>query len=107
MCAINLPTNQPSNRSPYDNVRRKMLLPHDTRRAYSRGQSVCRNLSEWAWIFVRDDAGDGPGYGGMVRRKRIAMLKKVAEPLALVGTFSSKRVLECGINCQTIDCSFS
>src|ERR1700687_4557801 len=107
MRAINLAANEPTNCCANDYVRREMLLSHDTGRAHSRSQSVNGHLRERAWIFVGNYAGDGPGYGRVVRRKRDPMLKKVTEPLAFVGTLSPKRVLECRIDGNTIDCSFS
>src|ERR1700674_1145413 len=107
MRAIDLAANQPPNRSANDDVRGEMLFSKDAGCAHSRGQTVNCHLRERAWIFVGDYTGDGPGHGRMVRRKRHAMLKKVAEPLALVGTFSSKRVLERRIDGKTIDRRFS
>src|SRR5882672_12051825 len=80
-----------------------MLPSEDSRGAHGRGQSVCRDLCEWARILVGEDAGDGPRHGRMVRWKRDAALKKVAQSLALVGAFSSKRVLECRTNAKTVD----
>src|SRR5258708_3535761 len=103
MRAINLASDQPSNRGADDHIRREMPLSKDSRGANSRGQPVRRNLSEWAWVLVGHDAGDRPGYGRMVRGKRDAMLKEVAKPLALVGALSSKRVLESCIHGETVD----
>src|SRR5260221_7683175 len=84
-----------------------MLFPDHAGSAHSRGQAVDRKLCERTGIFVGDNTGDAPSYGRRVGRKRDAMLKEVAEPLALVRAFSSKHVLECRTDRKTVDCRFS
>src|SRR5216683_3651907 len=107
MRAKDLAANQPSNRTAHNNIRGKMLFSEDARCAHGRGQAIDRKLCKRTGIFVGDDAGDGPGYRRVVRWKRDAMLKKIAEPLALVGALSSKRVFECRIDGKTVDRGFS
>src|ERR1700682_2841983 len=107
MRAINLTANEPPNRCANDHVRREMLFSHDTGRAHSRSQPVNGHLRERPWIFVGDDAGDRPGDGRMVRRKRDAMFEEFTEAVTLVGTLSSKRVFECRIERKTVDRRFA
>src|SRR6202171_4711851 len=102
MRAINVAANEPPNRDANDHVRREMLFSHDTGRAHSRSQPVNGHLRERPGIFVGDDAGNRPGYGRMVRRKRDAMFEEFTEAVALVGTLSAKQVLECRIDGNTI-----
>src|SRR5258708_17998797 len=67
-----------------------MLLSEHSAGPHCCGWSVNHRLGKGTGIFMGDNAGDGPGHGRMVGRKRSAILKKVAKPLALVRALPSK-----------------
>src|SRR6202030_1435628 len=82
VCTVHLPPDQPPDRPSHDHIRGKMLLAENAACADRRGQAVRRKLSEWAGIFVSDDAGDGPGHSRMVGWKRITAPEKFARALS-------------------------
>src|SRR5271170_2991345 len=82
--AINRFGDQPADAASDQHVRRKVLLATNASNAHGCGQTVGEKLGHRAGIFVRQNAGSGPGSGGVGLREGISSLEKSTVACALI-----------------------
>src|SRR5579864_7071895 len=90
----NLPSHIPPQRTANGDVRDKMLVAHPPRDAHSSGNAVGQKLGKRAWIFMSNDAGNGPTHGSVRGRKRISSHEEPSRAGANKRPFPARCIFE-------------
>ena len=88
MPAVNILRDEIAHDAADEDVGGKMLAATNTRVVHERGEAVNRNFHERVGIFVRDDAGDRPRGGSVLRGKGSATVKEGSSSVTVKRTLT-------------------
>ena len=91
---VNVTANEESERASDQRVRSEMLAARDPHRADSGSPAVSEQSRQGTGIFVRDDRGHRPRSGGVLGGERVAVGKKCAAAIALIGPVALRDALD-------------